>query len=312
MAEKDIISKDVLQYLAADIANILLNLDVDKNSVELLQTEQQRIEARRADMVARMRKRASGDAFILHVEIQNANDSTMPMRMLRYLSDILMMYSDEPIYQYLVYIGKNRLTMPSTLPLVYFTYQYQMLDMHNVDCSLLLAQDTPEALVLAILCDFKERPTQEVVNYIVTRLRELSGDNEQRFRNYYEMLETLADNRDLQANLDEAKQMLTQVDVTRFSTYRWGVEAGLNQAKAKYEQSLAEKEAALEEKESALAEQRELLRAKDAVIQEEKQRITRAVKQLITFNTLSYQAIAELMNIPVEEVEAIAKEVGKH
>ena len=99
--------------------------------------------------------------------------------------------------------------------------------------------------------------------------------------------------------------MLTQVDVTRFSTYRWGVEAGLNQAKAEYEQSLAEKE-------SALAEQRELLRAKDAVIQEEKQRITRAVKQLITFNTLSYQAIAELMNIPVEEVEAVAKEVGKH
>lgn len=126
------------------------------------------------------------------------------------------------------------------------------------------------------------------------------------------MLETLADNRDLQANLDEAKQMLTQVDVTRFSTYRWGVEAGLNQAKAEYEQSLAEKEAALEEKESALAEQRELLRAKDAVIQEEKQRITRAVKQLITFNTLSYQAIAELMNIPVEEVEAVVKEVGKH
>lgn len=90
MAEKDIISKDVLQYLAADIANILLHLDVDKNSVELLQTEQQRIEARRADMVARMRKRVSGESFILHVEIQNANDSTMPVRMLRYVSDILM------------------------------------------------------------------------------------------------------------------------------------------------------------------------------------------------------------------------------
>ena len=59
MAEKDIISKDVLQHLAADIANILLHLDVDKNSVELLQTEQQRIESRRADMVARMQRRAA-------------------------------------------------------------------------------------------------------------------------------------------------------------------------------------------------------------------------------------------------------------
>ena len=235
MAQKDIISKDVLQFLAADIANILLHLDVDKDSVELLQTEQQRVEARRADMVARMCKRATGERFILHVEIQNANDATMPVRMLRYLSDILMMYPDEPIYQYLVYIGKHRLTMPDNLLRPQLTYHYQTLDMHNVDCSLMLAQDTPEALVLAILCDFKERPTQQVVNYIVLRLRELTGENEQRFRNYYEMLETLGDNRDLHAHLVEAKNMLTQVDITRFSTYRWGLEAGIQQTRAEFE-----------------------------------------------------------------------------
>ena len=143
MAEKDIVSKDVLQHLAADIANILLHLDVEHDSVELLQTEQQRIEVRRADMVARMRKRETGEQFILHVEIQNANDATMPVRMLRYVSDILLLHSHEPIYQYLVYIGKARLSMPSELALPDFHYRYRVLDMHTVDCSLLLAQDTP-------------------------------------------------------------------------------------------------------------------------------------------------------------------------
>jgi len=220
MAEKDIISKEVLQHLAADIAIILLKLDVEHDSVELLQTEHQRIESRRADLVARMRKRTGGETFILHVEIQNGNDASMPIRMLRYLSDILLLHPAEPVYQYLVYIGKPALSMPDQFVLPAFTYRYQVLDMHTVDCSLLLAQDTPEALVLAILCDFKERPTQDVVNYIVRRLKELSGDDEQSFRNYYEMLETLADNRDLQTQLDEAKQMLTQVDITRFSSYR--------------------------------------------------------------------------------------------
>jgi hypothetical protein len=127
--------------------------------------------------------------------------------------------------------------------------------MHTVDCSLLLAQDTPEALVLAILCDFKERPAQEVVNYIVTRLRELSGDNEQRFRNYYEMLKKLADNRDLQIQLMEAKNMLTQVDITRFSIYCWGLEAGLNQSKV----SLDEKKAALQAKNVALLQEKAAL-----------------------------------------------------
>lgn len=306
MAEKDLISKDVLQFLAADIANILLHLDVDKNSVELLPTEQQRIESRRADMVARMRKRESGERFILHVEIQNANDSSMPIRMLRYLSDILMMYPDEPIYQYLVYIGKQRLTMPSTLPLVRFTYDYQVLDMHTVDCSLLLAQDTPEALVLAILCDFKERPTQQVVNYIVRRLRELTGDNEQSFRNYYEMLETLGDNRDLQAHLVEAKTMLTQVDITRFSTYVWGKEDGIKQGLEQglqkgITQARSELEPLLSEKELALQKQQ-------LALQKEQQRVHQAVKQLLALNAMSYQAIADLFQLTLEQVEAIAQE----
>lgn len=75
--------------------------------------------------------------------------------------------------------------------------------MHTVDCSLLLTQDTPDALVLAILCDFRGRPEQEMVNYIVLRLRELMGEDEKGFRNYFEMLETLAENRDLQPQLEE-------------------------------------------------------------------------------------------------------------
>lgn len=280
MAEKDIVSKEVLQHLAADIANILLELDVEHDSVELLQTEQQRVESRRADMVARMRKRQTGEKLILHVEIQNANDNTMPVRMLRYLSDILLQYPDEAVYQYVVYIGKRTLSMPNQLVLPAFSYQYYLLDMHNIDCSLLLAQDTPEALVIAILCDFKERPTQDVVNYIVTRLHELTGDDEQRFRNYYQMLETLAENRDLQSNLAEAKDMLTQVDVTRFSTYRWGLEAGIKQMQS-------------------------LLDEKDAALQRLQQQ---GVRQLLMMNTLTHQQIADLFQLTLEEVEAIAKQ----
>ncbi|MBU0655687.1 MAG: hypothetical protein KJ914_11240 [Gammaproteobacteria bacterium] len=41
------------------------------------------------------------------------------------------------------------------------------------------------------------------------------------------MLEALAENRDLQPNIEEADKMLTQVDVTRFASYQWGMRAGL-------------------------------------------------------------------------------------
>ena len=53
------------------------------------------------------------------------------------------------------------------------------------------------------------------------------GDDESGFRNYFEMLETLAENRDLQPNIKEAEQMLTQVDVTKFASYGWGMRDGL-------------------------------------------------------------------------------------
>jgi predicted transposase YdaD len=227
MGNKDVISKSVLCHLTADIANLLLGLGVDANSVELLDTEQQRVEQRRADLVARMQRHADGQAFILHVEIQNHNDSTMPLRMLRYFTDIQLAYPQEPVHQHLIYIGKERLTMPDQFAAPAFTYRYQMLDMHTVDCSILLEQDTPDALVLAILCDFKGQSVQDVVNYIVLRLRELMGDDESGFRNYFGMLETLAENRNLQPNLEEAEKMLTQVDVTKFASYRWGLKAGM-------------------------------------------------------------------------------------
>ena len=50
------------------------------------------------------------------------------------------------------------------------------------------------------------------------RLRELPGENENGFRNYFEMLETLAQNRDLQPRIEEAEKMLTEVDMTQFAS----------------------------------------------------------------------------------------------
>ncbi len=229
MGKKDIISKHVLKHLAADIANILLHLDIDNDSVELLSTEQQRIELRHADLVARVKQRNTQESFILHVEIQNNNDKQMPLRMLRYFTDIQLAYPDERIHQYLVYIGKAVLNMPDCFKAGDFNYRYHILDMHTVDCQLLLAQDTPDALVLAILCDFKERPVQDVVNYIVKRLQQLLKDDESGFRNYFEMLETLSENRSLKSNIDEAKNMLSEIDIKKLPSYNWGLEQGRKQ-----------------------------------------------------------------------------------
>ena len=45
--------------------------------------------------------------------------------------------------------------------------------MRSLDCQKLLKQDTPDALVLAILCDFKQHFAQEIIGSILKRLKTL-------------------------------------------------------------------------------------------------------------------------------------------
>ena len=204
MVAKDIISRDTLKRLTTDLARHLLG--VDGEAIELLETQNQRVEDRRADLVARMRPTA-GDEFLLHVEIANNNTSDMPLRMLRYYTDIRLAGHAEPLRQFLLYIGADRLTMPNGVREPEgLDYRYGLVDMHQVNCAGLLAQDNPDALVLAVLCDFGDREPAQIVEYIVRRLKDLLGSDERRFREYMTMLEILSENRDLEAEVAEAQQ----------------------------------------------------------------------------------------------------------
>lgn len=167
--------------------------------------------------------------FILHIEIQNDNHRQMPWRMLRYRSDIGLARPEHDVRQYLIYIGKAPLVMPDRLSQSGLDYRYSIIDMHTVDCHTLLQQDNPDALVLAIPCDFKGRSDREVVHYILQRLRELTGDNENRMRDYLRMLEILSTNRSLERIIEEEQKMLSQVDQTRLPSFRIGMEQGLQQ-----------------------------------------------------------------------------------
>jgi len=223
MSEKDIVSKDILKRIAVDIARVLLHLKVDH--AEIIETEYQRIEDRRADLVAHMQ--GEDGNFILHIEIQNDNQVDMPWRMLRYRSEIGHSQPQHDIQQYLIYIGKAPLGMADGLQQTGLDYRYRIIDMHTVDCQALLTQDNPDALVLAILCDFKGRPEREVVHYILQRLHELTAENKSRFREYMRMLEVLSTNRALEQIIEEEENMLSQVDQTRLPSYRVGMKQGM-------------------------------------------------------------------------------------
>lgn len=223
MGEKDVISKSIFQRIVRDFATYLFDWPVDK--VELLDTEKQRVEDRRADLMARVTD-MTGQVFILHIEIQNHNDPLMPQRMLRYLADVLLAYPGLPIRQYLVYIGKEGLRMAGGLDSAQLSYHYEVIDMRRIDCQALLRQDSPDAWVLAVLADFKTCPAREIVHDILARLVHRFNQEPPRLREYVGMLEVLATNRDLNIDIDEELEMLT-IDFEKLPTYRMGMKKGI-------------------------------------------------------------------------------------
>ena len=223
MGQKDIVSKGILKRLLLDMAIYLLRLDLI--DAELLSTEEQRIEDRRADLVAKV-KPAQGDPFILHLEIQNANDGQMPVRMLRYLTDIHLAHPGYRVHQCLIYIGAERFTMGKGLDSPQLRYCYDVVDMRTISYHTLYASDQPEALVLAILGDFGADDPQTVIRRLVEKLCALTGPDEKRLREYLAMLEILADNRHLSFNLQETCAML-QINLERLASYQMGMEKGM-------------------------------------------------------------------------------------
>jgi len=239
MAEKDIISKEIFKQIGVDIANLFFGFKItSKDQIEMLETEHQTIQDRRADLILKVTPK-QGNAYILHIEIQNYNQKIMPQRMLRYYLDIFYANPNIQIHQYLIYIGKDRLRMQDGLKQDKLDYQYQIFDMRQLDCRKLFRQGSPDALVLAILCDFGGKPEKDIVNYIVKQLQSILKNNESEYRRFLLMLEILAENRNLQQQVKEAEQMITQVRLTGLPSYEIGLEAGIEKGieKGKLEKS---------------------------------------------------------------------------
>ena len=215
MSDKDLISKQLLQRILIGFGNRLFDLNIVE--AELLSNEQARIEARRADLVARVRE-ADGKSYILHVEIQNDNQRDMPLRMMRYYSDIALAHAGEKIVQYLLYIGKAPMTMADHVSDDGWQYRYRVLDMRDQDSEHFLNSDNPDALVLAILCDPKRLEPNALVAHIIKELRRLHGDKLDNLRDSLKMLDVLSGNRGLQNIVEETIDMY--IDEEKLGIYQ--------------------------------------------------------------------------------------------
>jgi predicted transposase YdaD len=218
--------KSLFENLGFSLATLLLGIEVTPGSLILLGTENPRVETRRADLVFRV-ETANEGPLLVHIELQNQNDRDMPVRMMRYASDILSAYPGENLQQYMIYTGTDALKMPDFLALNRGIFRYTQIDMRAIDCRRFLEADSPEALVLAILCDFKGLPADTVVEEILRRLQKKLASDDFRLKNYVFMLEILSKNRKLESLVKEKEKMLTDVRLEELPSFELGFEKGI-------------------------------------------------------------------------------------
>ncbi len=169
MSSKDIALKDIFEEIPHRLSKILAPAPIK----ELLPINFPSTELR-VDFLARLE-----DESVLHIEFQSFNDTNMPFRMLRYYLAILERYPSSPIKQLLVYVGNRKLRMKSRLRIRNLTFSYEILDIRQIDCRVLLESPDPMDRLLACLCKVED----EV--YLIEKLiKTMEGMNEEERKDY--------------------------------------------------------------------------------------------------------------------------------
>ncbi len=167
--------------------------------------------------------------YILQVEFQTADDTTMSDRMLVYYSFLWSKYH-LPIKQYVIYIGdKDELLMNDSIDNRNLIFHYQLLNMHDFDFEQFLNSDKPEEVILAILSDFHGEKPEKAVARILDKIHELSPQP-LRFGRYARQLEVLSKLRNLQSVIIKyLEKMAIVYDIQTDIRFLQGKEQGIEQ-----------------------------------------------------------------------------------
>ncbi len=224
MSSKDITLKDIFEEVPHRLSKILSPAPIK----ELLPTALPSTELR-VDFLARLE-----DESILHMEFQSFNDTNMPWRMLRYYTAIAEKYKTYNIKQLLVYVGNEKLRMKSSLKLKNLVFRYEILDIRQIDCRVLLESPDPMDRLLACLCKVED----EV--YLIEKLiKTMESMNEEERKDYLLKALTLTELRpNLRIRLtEEVRHMpivvrpedikLPKRKLKKDILYRLGLEEGL-------------------------------------------------------------------------------------
>ncbi|MBF0148278.1 MAG: DUF4351 domain-containing protein [Magnetococcales bacterium] len=110
------------------------------------------------------------DGSIVHVEL-NSKSEEMDWRMLMYHTLIRQQYPDRVLRQKLLYVGDARWNQQVGIEEERLSFQYDLVDIRDIDCRELMGSPLLEENILAILCRMSDQ--NETIREILCRISEL-------------------------------------------------------------------------------------------------------------------------------------------
>ena len=135
------------ENIEAVISSIMQNvLEITATSMEKLPDDIQHTKERKPDTLKKITD-DKGNTFVLQIEFQVKNDDEMVHRMLDYKVMLFRKYLI-PVRQYVIYLGKDKLTMESSLQTLDLTFKYNLLALNTIDYKIFLNSNQPKIYLL--------------------------------------------------------------------------------------------------------------------------------------------------------------------
>ncbi|MEO5341658.1 MAG: hypothetical protein H7837_14290, partial [Magnetococcus sp. MYC-9] len=112
------------------------------------------------------------DGSVSHIEL-NSKAEGMDWRMLMYYSLIRQKYPTKPLVQKVLYVGKKRWKKAAGAGIreLDLSFRYQVVDIRDIDCQVLMASPLLEENLLAVLCRTADQ--NETIREILRRINRL-------------------------------------------------------------------------------------------------------------------------------------------
>lgn len=167
--------------------------------------------------------------YVLHIEFQSTDDEIMDGRMLEYAGILYRKYNLQ-VHQYVIYIGRAKLKhMKGRVHLSdIFDFGYQIIYFEDISYKEFINSDLGEEIILAILCNYEQTDSREIVRKIMQNLKKITSPLLR--AKYVRQLKLLAKLRKKENIVNEEEQAMIktmEIDITKDNWYITGMEKGM-------------------------------------------------------------------------------------